>query len=72
MNLTFPRVCGGDPAIALVRAFFHRLFPACAGVILPQESYHHQISTFPRVCGGDPEVGITTVNIIRFSPRVRG
>ena len=48
------------------------LFPACAGVILPDFFTSVATPSFPRMCGGDPASGTTPTFETRFSPHVRG
>ncbi len=49
-----------------------QLFPACAGVILEVELEQLTEETFPRVCGGDPKAFFILIELLNFSPRVRG
>ena len=49
-----------------------KLFPACAGVILIIEVRSGLVYTFPRMCGGDPAEKDGKLEILHFSPHVRG
>ena len=48
------------------------LFPACAGVILNQNTMNNQVGTFPRLRGGDPAIDQSPKKYINFSPPCGG
>ena len=48
------------------------LFPACAGVILNQNTMNNQVGTFPRLRGGDPYCHFPSNPEAGFSPPAQG
>ena len=41
--------------------------------MIPEKRYRDmQAAAFPRVCGGDPEFETVVIDLVDFSPRVRG
>ena len=48
------------------------LFPAYAGVILPELPGPVSAHAFPRICGGDPDSYNREIASIAFSPHMRG
>ena len=49
-----------------------RVFPAGAGVILPDITFVVVDMSFPRRCGGDPKITDLNYTSEKFSPQVRG
>ena len=48
------------------------VFPAPAGVILPETKAAQPSSGFPRTCGGDPKAERLYILTAQFSPHLRG
>jgi len=51
---------------------FSSMFPAQAGVILPEIGYIDQENDVPRAGGGDPGYSQVEISLIICSPRRRG
>ena len=49
-----------------------RVFPAPAGVFLPEQREPVQSARIPRTCGGGPIGGAIIHLSVEYSPRVRG